>query len=37
MPLDLIVVTPHGEALAESVDRVVLPGAEGEFGVLESQ
>lgn len=36
MPLDLIVVTPHGEALAESVDRVVLPGAEGEFGVLES-
>jgi F-type H+-transporting ATPase subunit epsilon len=36
MPLDLIVVTPHGEALAEAVDRVVLPGSEGEFGVLES-
>ena len=36
MPLDLIVVTPRGEAFAQPVERVVLPGAEGQFGVLES-
>jgi len=36
MALDLIVVTPHGEAFSEPVERVVLPGAEGDFGVLES-
>jgi F-type H+-transporting ATPase subunit epsilon len=36
MPLDLIVVTPHGEAFAEPVEQVVLPGTEGDFGVLES-
>jgi F-type H+-transporting ATPase subunit epsilon len=36
MALDLIVVTPQGEAFAEPVTRVVLPGVEGEFGVLES-
>jgi F-type H+-transporting ATPase subunit epsilon len=36
MALDLIVVTPQGEAFAEPVVRVVLPGAEGDFGVLES-
>ncbi len=35
MPLDLIVVTPQGEAFSESVEQVVLPGTEGEFGVLE--
>jgi F-type H+-transporting ATPase subunit epsilon len=36
MALDLIVVTPQGEAFAEPVEQVVLPGVEGEFGVLES-
>jgi F-type H+-transporting ATPase subunit epsilon len=36
MALDLIVVTPHGEAFSERVEQVVLPGAEGDFGVLES-
>ena len=36
MALDLVVVTPEGEAFSEAVEQVVLPGAEGEFGVLES-
>ena len=36
MALDLIVVTPSGEAFSEPVEQVVLPGSEGEFGVLES-
>ena len=35
MPINLIVVTPEGEAFSEPVDGVVLPGAEGDFGVLE--
>jgi len=35
MSINLIVVTPAGEAFAEPVDGVVLPGAEGDFGVLE--
>ena len=35
MSLELIVVTPQGEAFSDSVDWVVLPGAEGDFGVLE--
>jgi F-type H+-transporting ATPase subunit epsilon len=35
MPINLIVVTPEGEAFSEPVDNVVLPGAEGDFGVLE--
>jgi F-type H+-transporting ATPase subunit epsilon len=34
--LELIVVTPAGEALSEEVEQVVLPGEAGEFGVLES-
>jgi len=34
--LELIVVTPAGEALSENVEQVVLPGEAGEFGVLES-
>ncbi len=34
--MDLIVVTPNGEAFSLPVEQVVLPGAEGEFGVLES-
>ncbi len=36
MALELVVVTPHGEAFSETVEHVVLPGAEGDFGVLES-
>lgn len=36
MAIDLVVVTPHGEAFSEPVEQVVLPGGEGEFGVLES-
>lgn len=36
MALDLIVVTPNGEAFSEPVEQVVLPGVEGDFGVLES-
>ena len=35
MAVDLVVVTPEGEALSESVDQVVLPGGAGEFGVLD--
>lgn len=35
MPINLIVVTPEGEAFSEPVTGVVLPGAEGDFGVLE--
>jgi F-type H+-transporting ATPase subunit epsilon len=30
----LTVVTPEGEAYVKQVDGVVLPGSEGEFGVL---
>ncbi len=36
MPIELIVVTPEGEAFSEPVEQVVLPGTEGEFGVLEA-
>ena len=35
MSLDLIVVTPQGEVFSETVEQVVLPGSEGDFGVLE--
>ncbi len=35
MSLDLIIVTPEGEAYSGTVDQVVLPGSEGRFGVLE--
>ena len=34
MPFHLTVVTPEGEAFDQQVDWVVLPGTEGEFGVL---
>jgi F-type H+-transporting ATPase subunit epsilon len=34
MPFHLTVVTPEGEAFDKPVDSVVLPGSEGEFGVL---
>ncbi len=36
MPFDLTIVTPEGLAYQGSVERVVLPGSEGDFGVLES-
>jgi F-type H+-transporting ATPase subunit epsilon len=32
---ELTIVTPEGEAYSGPVESVVLPGAEGEFGVLE--
>jgi F-type H+-transporting ATPase subunit epsilon len=32
--IELTVVTPEGEAYSGSVEEVVLPGSEGEFGVL---
>lgn len=34
MPLQLEIVTPERLAYADEVDAVVLPGAEGEIGVL---
>ena len=34
MAVQLTIVTPEGEALSQSVDSVVLPGSEGDFGVL---
>lgn len=34
--IELVVVTPEGEAISEQVEQVVLPGEAGEFGVLES-
>ncbi|MAG32559.1 MAG: ATP synthase F1 subunit epsilon [Deltaproteobacteria bacterium] len=36
MALELVVVTPEGEALSEEVEQVVLPGEAGDFGVLEN-
>ncbi len=36
MPFELIVVTPEGQAFRDTVESVVLPGSEGDFGVLES-
>ena len=35
MSLEVVVVTPEGEAFSEMADQVVLPGTEGYFGVLE--
>ena len=34
MPIQLEIVTPERLAYSESVDGVVLPGSEGELGVL---
>jgi F-type H+-transporting ATPase subunit epsilon len=34
MPLLLEIVTPEAKAFSGEVDAVVLPGAQGEFGVL---
>jgi F-type H+-transporting ATPase subunit epsilon len=36
MSIQLVVVTPQGEAFSGPVDEVVLPGASGQFGVLEA-
>ena len=36
MALELTIVTPEGEAFANAIESVVLPGTEGEFGVLEA-
>jgi len=35
MPFELTIVTPEGEVFRGEVERVVFPGTEGEFGVLE--
>jgi F-type H+-transporting ATPase subunit epsilon len=35
MALELVVVTPEGQAFRDWVETVVLPGTEGYFGVLE--
>ena len=34
MPLQLTIVTPQGTVYDGAVESVVVPGAEGEFGVL---
>lgn len=34
MPLHLTIVTPEGIRFEGSVERVVVPGTEGDFGVL---
>jgi F-type H+-transporting ATPase subunit epsilon len=34
VPLELEIVTPEKQAYADTVDSVVLPGTEGELGVL---
>lgn len=34
MPIDLTIVTPEGTRFAGPVERVVVPGSEGDFGVL---
>jgi F-type H+-transporting ATPase subunit epsilon len=34
VPFELVIVTPHGEAFRGRIDTIVLPGSEGEFGVL---
>ena len=34
MALELVIVTPQGQAFNDEVETVVLPGTEGDFGVL---
>jgi F-type H+-transporting ATPase subunit epsilon len=34
MPFELTIVTPQGQAYHGPADSVVLPGSEGDFGVL---
>lgn len=36
MAVELTIVTPERRVFAGTVDNVVLPGAEGDFGVLEN-
>ena len=36
MAVALTIVTPSGEAFRGDVDTVLLPGSEGDFGVLEN-
>jgi F-type H+-transporting ATPase subunit epsilon len=36
VPFQLTIVTPQGPAYEGVVDNVVLPGSEGEFGVLQN-
>ena len=36
MPFELTIVTPEGTAFQGTAERVVLPGSEGDFGVLAS-
>lgn len=36
MPINLTIVTPDGEWYQGSVNGIVLPGVEGDFGVLPS-
>lgn len=33
--IELVIVTPQGEVYRGSVESVVMPGSEGDFGVLE--
>ncbi len=35
MPVELTIVTPEREVFSGTVDNIVLPGSEGDFGVLE--
>ena len=35
MALELSIVTPEGQAYDGAVESVVLPGSEGDFGILE--
>ena len=35
MAIELIIVTPAGEIFSGQVERVVLPGESGDFGVLD--
>ena len=34
MPIELVIVTPQGEIWRGPVEAAVLPGSEGDFGVL---
>jgi len=36
VPFQLTIVTPQGAVYEGAVDNVVLPGSEGEFGVLQN-
>jgi len=36
VPFELLIVTPQGTAFSGEADSVVLPGTEGDFGVLPS-